>query len=133
MPFANPEDKRAYDRERAARLRREWLLANGPCRCGSWEDLEMHHKDPAQKVSHRIWNWSAERRAAELAKCEPLCKRCHKAETRAMLQRHHPCGTRGRYKKGCRCAPCTAANTAYAASRRTQSATIHTQGESCAA
>ena len=75
-------------KQRAAQLafwhrrRRAWLAANGPCAtCGSTERLEVDHKDPAPKVSHRIWSWSEVRRAAELAKCQVLCRKCHEAKT----------------------------------------------------
>lgn len=66
----------------------------------------MHHRDPADKVSHRIWTWTAARRDAELAKCEPICKGCHVA-IHALLHRK-PHGMGG-YRRGCRCDVCRAA------------------------
>ena len=58
--------------------RKTWLKENGPCIvCGSWENLEVHHKDPAKKESHNVWTWSEERRLNELAKCEVRCSKCH--------------------------------------------------------
>ena len=56
----------------------KWFEENGPCKkCGGEENLELHHKDPTQKESHRIWSWKAERRLVELAKCIVLCSECH--------------------------------------------------------
>jgi len=86
MPYKNKAHQRQFQRERNVRLRREWLEAHGPCKCGSWIDLQVDHIDPAKKVSHRIWSWSKERREAELAKCQPLCLECHKAKTRSQYR-----------------------------------------------
>ena len=100
------ENKRKYDREWQAARKREWLLANGPCAfCGSLDRLEVDHVDPEQKVTHRIWSWSVERRSAELAKCRVLCHDCH-------VKRHAaPHGSRWRYKHHkCRCEACREAN-----------------------
>lgn len=84
---ANPEYQ--YKHRPAAR-RAEWLRVNGPCQiCRSKKDLEVDHIDPSTKVSHRIWGWRGERRNLELAKCQVLCKRCHKKKTKE--QRHLLC------------------------------------------
>jgi 5-methylcytosine-specific restriction endonuclease McrA len=69
---------------RRDRLRAEWIEANGPCRhCGSRDDLQIDHVDPAAKS----FTINFERRLAdvyaELAKCQVLCKPCHKAKTAA--------------------------------------------------
>jgi hypothetical protein len=82
MPIKDPEARRRYQREWKARRVRElkgaWMAANGPCvDCGSWDQLELDHVDPSTKVSHRIWSWSDEHRAAELEKCAPRCRVCH--------------------------------------------------------
>ena len=89
------------------RRRTRWLESHGPCqRCGSWHNLQVHHRDQTQKVSHRIWTWSPARRATELAKCEPMCRGCHIA-IHALLNRK-PHGMSG-YRRGCRCDVCRAA------------------------
>ena len=86
MRRENPEKIRAQGR-RAQRVymerrRTAWIEANGPCRyCGSSEDLEVDHVDPATKVSSKFWHWSAERRSMELAKCQVLCRVCHAKKT----------------------------------------------------
>lgn len=68
------------------------------------DELEIHHVDPDNKVSHRIWSWSRDRIEEELTKCEIRCKECH-------LDYHSkektlPCGTDARYNSGCRCRKC---------------------------
>src|SRR5262245_32847749 len=70
-------DKSAYQSRWAQARRAVWLRAHGPCRCGSWDRLQVDHIDPRTKVSHRVWSWADERRLAELAKCQALCYDCH--------------------------------------------------------
>lgn len=90
-----------------------WLQANGPCRqCGSTENLELDHIDPTQKVTHHVWSLNKEERERELAKCQVLCKTCHREKTNAMLRKPIVHGTKSGYAHyGCRCADCTRANT----------------------
>lgn len=65
-----------------AKRRTAWFVENGPCvDCGSDENLRLDHKDASQKVSHRIWSWSDDRRLAELAKCVVRCYPCHIVKT----------------------------------------------------
>ncbi len=81
MGYRNRTQQRRHQRLWLRRRRAEWLTEHGPCRdCGSDKHLEVHHLDPSQKVSHRIWSWSKERREAELAKCIVLCRKCHNQE-----------------------------------------------------
>ena len=49
--------------------------------CGSKDRLELDHINPADKLHHRIWSWTEERRKAEIAKCQVLCHDCHKGKT----------------------------------------------------
>jgi hypothetical protein len=108
MPYKDKEKHKEYQRKRVARIRKEWFEENGPCKeCGSWENLELHHKDPAQKVSHRIWSWAKEKRLAELSKCEVLCRECHINKTRKPIT--HGSDHKG-YYRGCRCEKCKAAH-----------------------
>lgn len=82
MPDKDLPTKRSRQLAAWHRNRRAWLDANGPCvNCGSSEDLQVDHKDPSTKVSHKVWSWSPVRRAEELAKCQVLCKECHKAKS----------------------------------------------------
>ena len=103
MPFRDREALRAYQRAWIARRRAEWLADKCCVACGSTDDLEVHHRDRNEKVTHRVWSWSRERREAELAKCEVRCRLCHFAE-------HGFHGTAQRYASGCTCAACLTAS-----------------------
>jgi len=82
MPYKDPARQREYMRNWIHQRRIEWFNANGPCvDCGSWEHLELDHVDASEKVSHRIWSWSQERREAELVKCVIRCFPCHREKT----------------------------------------------------
>jgi len=82
--------------ERVVKTRRqEWLKANSPCKvCGSWDNLEVDHIDPATKVHHSVWSWSAKRRIAELAKCQTLCEKCHLQKSIAYFKQINPSAKR---------------------------------------
>jgi hypothetical protein len=73
-------------------------------RCGSTEDLELDHIDPSTKHSESkntsglIWSWCTERREAELAKCQILCKSCHLTKTRENEEWGHKGETNGHSK-----------------------------------
>lgn len=82
MPYKNPSRQAAYQNAWIKRRREEWITANGPCaNCGFWGELQIDHIDGNEKVSHRIWSWSAKRREAELQKCQVLCRLCHSIKT----------------------------------------------------
>ena len=70
MPFKNPAKKLEYQREwYAARRVKGVAHLGGKCaQCGTTDDLEIDHIDPATKVSHRIFSWSWARIESELAK-----------------------------------------------------------------
>ena len=111
--------QREYCRNWMQKRRQEWIGQNGPCkRCGSWEDLEGHHKDPETKISHRVWSWTKKKREKELRKCEVLCFKCHVIAGREYRDskitkyidgmdpsqiKGHGAGT---YDRGCRCPVC---------------------------
>lgn len=87
MPYKNKEEQIAYQIAWMRKRREAWLNENGPCvLCGSWIDLEVDHRDPATKVTHRVWSWAQSRREEELAKCQALCKACHEEKSAAQ---HH--------------------------------------------
>src|SRR5690348_10477686 len=77
--------KRLHNRKIGGRFSSWWKHFRSGlycCRCGSAERVEMHHRDPATKtanVSVLIGKHSWARIAAEIRKCEPLCKSCHVA------------------------------------------------------
>jgi len=104
VPYKDKDKQRAYQKQRVAKIREQWFKENGPCKeCGSRLNLEIHHKDPTQKESHRIWSWAKERREAELKKCEVLCTTCHMAKHNKQWSEH---GMASMYRKGCRCEAC---------------------------
>lgn len=105
--------KRRYQQLWHYRRRTQWLYENGPCaRCGSIKSLEVHHVRPEDKIEHWVWSWRKERRDAELAKCEVLCRKCHLIQTGKDFGwwKH---GARG-YQNGCRCEECRAGHNARA-------------------
>lgn len=79
--WRNREWKRLYQRSWKARRRAEWITAQGAhCKnCGSTDELEVDHIDPALKTVNPtdIWSMSQHRREAELANCQVLCKDCN--------------------------------------------------------
>lgn len=112
-----------YRRQRgiAAEHRGAWIAEQGgACRaCGSTDDLQVDHVDPATKVDHRVWSWADDRRRAELAKCQLLCGACHRAKTRAEQWKAERHGNERTYSRhGCRCADCCRAHAAYQPRRR---------------
>lgn len=80
MPYKDKDKQREYQRQWIKSRRLEYLSDKCCAECGESNMLELHihHKDPTQKVSHRIWSWSRVRRDEELLKCDVLCEPCHK-------------------------------------------------------
>lgn len=118
MPYKNPEQQRQYQREWRAKRRADYFADKACVICDTTDRLELDHIDPSKKVAHSIWSWSDERRLAELAKCQVLCVTHHRQKTNAQLRSKAKHGERNRYRGGCRCTPCTEANTQYQAARR---------------
>lgn len=114
-PYADAAAQREYQRAWVAARRAEWLRGHFCEWCNSGDDLHVHHRDPARKVSHNIWSWGEARRASELAKCVVLCRPCHQrahSEARRLeAELRNPHGTVNRYKLGCACDSCREANT----------------------
>ena len=116
MPMATAEEQREYQRLWLQARRTQWLKEHGPCAlCGSWEKLEVDHEDPTKKITHRVWSWCKEKRDVELAKCRPICEKCHAVKTgnenKERFQILDPSrwkhGTNNTYNKhGCRCEQC---------------------------
>lgn len=79
MPYADPDKQREYGRLWRAKRHDDWFAENGPCiDCGSWDDLQIDHLDPKQKVSHKVWSWTKVRMDEELTKCVVRCSPCHR-------------------------------------------------------
>lgn len=109
MPFKLKQDKQKYQREWCAKRREEYFKDKSCLECGSTYRLELDHIDPDDKLSHRIWSWSKQRRELELSKCQVLCHDHHLEKTiqdlKEMPSRKH--GTlRGYLLYSCRCESC---------------------------
>src|SRR3972149_4910705 len=124
MSYTDKKKQSEYQQRWMLRRRKKWLDTNGPCPCRSSIDLEVDHIDPSKKIDHKVWSWSPQRMATELAKCQVLCSECHKKKTAASyIPPKH--GTNSRYtnrggrvaNRRCRCASCrrahAIANAAY--------------------
>lgn len=96
MPYKDPDQQRRYQRRWMRRRRAEYFDDKRCARCGGTAGLQLRYRDMASKVSHRLWSWSPERRDAELAKCDVICKRCARGESRPAVdkprQRRAPTG-----------------------------------------
>jgi hypothetical protein len=129
VPFADKEKQREYARRWLAARRAAWFAGKCCAFCGSVNNLELDHIDPAKKVAHRIWSWSAARREAELAKCRSLCDRCHKERSNAQVRKPMTHGTITAYTDyGCRCDLCRAVNAERSARRRRRVSVLKRSG-----
>lgn len=108
MSFSDPQERRVYARVWHARRRAAYFEGKSCVDCGATDDLQLDHRDPAEKVHHNVWSWAEDRRLAEIAKCVVRCEDCHR-ERHSVLRRRH--GIK-RYEKGCRCDVCRAAKSA---------------------
>lgn len=81
MGFANTEARAAYFRRRYAERRAEALrILGGRCaQCGVTEELEVDHRNPADKAMRfsAMAMASRARFLAEVGKCQLLCGDCH--------------------------------------------------------
>ncbi len=109
MPMATVKEQREYQRLWMAKRRREFLDGKCCMDCGTEAELEIHHRDPTQKVTHSVFSWRKERRDVELAKCDIVCRECHVIRHRILLGSPMH-GTRRSYDHGCRCHLCRMAS-----------------------
>lgn len=93
MPYSDRAKHNAAQLRYRSERRAAWFAEHGPCKCGSWNKLELDHIDPKQKVDHKIWSWAENRRNVELAKCQVLCHKCHKAKSNKEISKVGPVGT----------------------------------------
>lgn len=85
--------------------------------CGTIEQLEFDHIDPAQKSFTITVGWSRADFWSEVAKCVLRCKPCHAVRTTQQQSVDHGQGLTG--KRNCRCGLCGPLKNAYARRRRT--------------
>jgi 5-methylcytosine-specific restriction endonuclease McrA len=110
MGYVKKDKQRSYQLVWIKTRRLDWIASNGPCvSCGSSDNLEVDHIDPALKTMNprNIWSRTQEARDKELANCQVLCSPCHKKKTSLERLKEH--GTMGRYSNGCRCDECKVA------------------------
>jgi hypothetical protein len=113
----------SYTAERQTQLRqaRLQLLRNmlgGVCvQCGSAQNLQFDHIDPATKSFIIATNLlrRLDILLREVEKCQLLCVQCHLGKTASERSKHTPQGhgVINTYNKGCRCAQCREANTLW--------------------
>lgn len=109
MPYKSLEIQREYQRRWMANRRAEFFKDKVCCKCGTTENLELDHIDRTQKVTHRIWSWSKEKRDVEIAKCQILCHDCHVEKSIEFDWKKPVHGSVEMYRKyKCRCFPCIA-------------------------
>ena len=104
-----------FNRQRYHKKKADWIASlGGRCaKCGGTDRLQIDHVNPSQKsfaISVR-WSLSPERIAAELAKCQALCRACHAIKTiydKGGVPSRGLHGTPNSYRH-CPCAICKAA------------------------
>lgn len=103
-------DMNEYMKQRYQKRRSEAIIKLGSkcSKCGSCNDLHIHHKDPSEKsfTLAKGSSYSKQRWDNEVDKCKLLCEPCHITEHNSKA----PCGTPQRYWRGCRCDLCKTAN-----------------------
>lgn len=104
--------QREYQKQRYHRRKQEWLQRlGGKCvKCGSEQDLEIDHIDPATKSFNLTASGthSEVKITAELAKCQALCKPCHTEKSVLESGKTLARGTHGTLSayRYCKCAEC---------------------------
>ena len=106
MPCKTKELQREYCRVWIHERRRKFFSDKECLLCGSYHDLELHHRDPKEKESHNIWSWSIKRQEVEIKKCIILCTLCHDM-IHICERRNVDHGSSYWYETvGCRCEKC---------------------------
>jgi hypothetical protein len=109
MPYKNKTLQQEYQREwtktKRTALRAAFFSDKSCKQCGCAENLELHHIDPRNKISHRFWLWLEEKRRDEISKCVVLCKTCHQ-KLHSEQRKRFVHGLSSTYRKGCRCEDC---------------------------
>ena len=121
MAFATKEQARKYQRDRFRRRRAEHFKDRECYFCGETDmsKLCIHHRDPTQKESHKIFGWSKERLDAEMKKCVIMCRACHAKIHGLMDTKPMVHGTLNAYTEwGCRCPECKARFSQYQKEKR---------------
>ena len=107
---------RKYVAARYHRRRQAFIDSRGGVceNCGSDDRLELDHVDPTTKsfsIGKALSSWAEEKVQRELAKCQVLCKVCHKEKTITESVVAHGGGVAG--KRRCDCELCKAKKAEY--------------------
>lgn len=102
---------RRYSRKRYSAVRQQAIAAlGGRCvKCGGDSELQFDHVDANSKVvdPSSVMTGNEAKAKAELAKCQLLCRSCHREKTNLERYGVRVHGTYAMYKReGCRCDPC---------------------------
>lgn len=107
MPYKDTTKQREYQKTWIAERRRKWFADKVCVDCGTRKNLTLDHCNPKEKVDHRIWSWSDERREAELKKCVVRCWKHHVEKTWDYDRQRTTHGKAAMYQRhGCRCTLC---------------------------
>jgi hypothetical protein len=107
MAYKDKDQQRAFQLNWITARRRKYIEAMGACFfCGKSWDIQIHHRDPKKKFTHRIWSYAEDRIELELKQCIALCKHCHDKFHALEKHRHIEHGTTTAYRYGCRCNEC---------------------------
>jgi 5-methylcytosine-specific restriction endonuclease McrA len=116
VSYLDKDVQNAFQSRWISARRSAWIESQGGCcrSCGSRESLEVDHVDRTNKSVNpsRLWSLAENNplRVSELAKCQVLCRSCHRAKTRGEFAHEFPHGRYQTYKRGCRCGECRLAN-----------------------
>jgi hypothetical protein len=116
VSYLDKDVQNAFQSRWISARRSAWIESQGGCcaACGSREYIEVEDVDRATKTVNpsRLWSLADENplRVAELAKCQVLCRSCHRVKTRGEFAHEFPHGRYQTYKRGCRCVECRSAN-----------------------
>jgi 5-methylcytosine-specific restriction endonuclease McrA len=114
MPYKDKDKQRKYQTEWLKANRDAFIASRGGCceKCGSVNALEVDHIDRSLKTMNptSIWSRTAEIQEKELSNCQVLCYGCHKKKTSEERRIDNAHGIYAKYKEGCRCTDCRAAN-----------------------
>jgi 5-methylcytosine-specific restriction endonuclease McrA len=114
MPYKDKDKQRKFQVEWRKANRDAFIASRGGCceLCGSFDRLEVDHINSQLKTMNptRIWSRTTEIQEKELSNCQVLCYSCHKEKTMKERKVDNPHGIYAKYKEGCRCTECRAAN-----------------------
>jgi len=114
MPYKDRDKQRKFQVEWRKANRNAFIDSRGGCceSCGSIDRLEVDHIDAELKTMNptRIWSRTPEIQTKELSNCQVLCYVCHKEKTAKDRYVDNPHGVYAKYKQGCKCVDCRAAN-----------------------